>query len=93
MKFQVFKTHLLKTIKWYEEELARIYGPMALTPAMGVRMSRYFESMVEVQRAKEPTTSWQIPLELKFSSNGEFKVELADPDNVLYLDDLSNNKP
>jgi hypothetical protein len=87
-EFRVFKIHLLKTIKWYEEELAKRHGPLALSPAMVVRIERDFEALVAYKKTREPTESWQIPLKLKFFDNGRFEIGIVEPNNILYLDNL-----
>jgi hypothetical protein len=93
MEYKVFKTHLLKTIKWYEEELTKRHGPLALSPAMAIKIEQDFETLVAYKKTREPTTSWQIPLKLRFFDDGRFEIELVDPNRITYLDNLCNNKP
>lgn len=80
-------------MKWYEDQLARMFGPLATSPAMVVRIEQTFKAIHQQKMQQEPTVSWQIPLKFVLRDDSSYGVELAEPDEILFLDDLYNDEP
>ena len=86
LKLRVHKNHVAKTLNWYQEELTRKFGSLALSEAFKEIMRRDFENFHHDMMQKEKTNSWQIPLKLEFKDDGTYQVNVKDESRVLYLD-------
>jgi hypothetical protein len=86
LKMRVYKTHVAKTLNWYQEELTKKFGSLILSEAYKEIIRRDFETFHKMIMNREKTNSWQIPLKVDFKEDGTYQVNIVDENRLLYLD-------
>ena len=77
---------MLKTLTFYNEQMAQIFGPLILSEAQRERARIEFEKLQFVIKRQQTTNTWQVPLKLEFYDDGTYKIDLQDENQVLFLD-------
>ena len=86
MKIRVRRHDMLRTLTFYNEQMAQIFGPLILSEAQRERARIEFERLQFVVRKQQTTNTWQVPLKIDFFEDGTYKIDLADENQVLFLD-------
>lgn len=77
---------MLRTLTFYNEQMAQIFGPLILSEAQRERARLEFERLQFVTRRQQSTNTWQVPLKLLFQEDGTYNIEILDEQQVLFLD-------
>jgi len=86
MKIRIKRYDMLKTLTFYNEQMAQIFGPLILSEAQRERARIEFEKLQFVIKRQQTTNTWQVPLKLEFYDDGTYKIDLQDENQVLFLD-------
>lgn len=86
MKIRIHRIHLARTLNYYGEQLAIKFGPLALNEAVRELIRIEANQLQQKMARVEKSNSWQIPIRVDFSSNGQYNVLPLDENNILIID-------
>lgn len=86
MKIRIKKYDMLKTLTFYNEQLAQIFGPLILSEAQRERARMEFIKLQMMVKKQQTTNTWQVPLKLEFFDDGTYKIDILDEQQVLFTD-------
>lgn len=86
MKLRVFRTHLLTTLNYYNQELAQKFGPLALSEAAKENIRIEAKKIQYRMSRQQKTNSWLVPVKVNFSDMGQYNVVPENENDILIID-------
>jgi len=86
MKIRVRRHDMVKTLVFYNEQLAQVFGPLLLSEAQRERARIEFDKLQMLVKRQQTTNTWQVPLKLVFFEDGTYRVDIFDENQVLFID-------